>query len=175
MGVLDITYGASRAEVMWPDREMSVTVATPEEFIEGKYPNGEYDVVLCAHTLQYVDSRMVKDFMDTMAKSIKNHGEVWVIVPSLEWAAAGVLDNSPDPLIQAVMFGQERAHRSGYTLLWLRALIEGAGLVTRQAKVGAMEIQVEIGATNDQEVRQIPQNTVIGMRNDDVHDLSTAD
>lgn len=119
-----------------------------------------YDVVYCSHALPTIDRAKVPSVVDSLRKCLKAGGELWLITPSLEWAAGQVLANEPNPLAQVVLFGLDIPSRTGYTLLWLRSLVENAGMITRRAFQGPYTIRV-----NEEDV-QLPQNVVIAMRYD---------
>jgi len=156
MKVLDIYAGKEHnLSEQFPNAEVEHIIITD---VDQCY--GEYDVVYCSHALQSINRTQVPVVIDMMKKRTKQGGELWLFTPSLEWAAGEILKNEPNPLVQAVLFGFDNQNRTGFTLLWLRALLENAGMITRRANQGPYQVNV-----NDQ-VETLPQNIVIAMRYD---------
>jgi hypothetical protein len=121
----------------------------------------EFDAVYCTHALTTMARDQVTAAVDWLKARTRQGGELWVITPSAEWAAGQVLSQEPNPLSQMVLFGFEGQNHSMYTLLWLRALLESAGMITRRAFQGPWKVNI-----NGADI-ELPQNVVIAMRYDD--------
>jgi SAM-dependent methyltransferase len=108
-----------------------ITRPMPEELHEG------FDVVLASHVLEHIDRDYVKGVVVELAKAVKPGGELWIIVPSMEWAAGEIRKGRDTMAVQLAVFGGQRStydyHRSGFTLPTLRVLLSGAGLIVREA------------------------------------------
>ena len=93
------------------------------------------DVIIAFHSMQKCEATEVPAVVMKMAKDLAIKGELWVYVPSFEWATAQTADNQPSPAFHSMLFGsQEDPHRCTFTILWLRSLLEAAGLVIRTAR-----------------------------------------
>jgi len=116
----------------------------------------KYDIIFCAHAMPLVEAGVVPKTIRAMACALKDKGELWLITPSFEWAAAQVSQAKPSPVMFPMLFGH--ANRSAYTLAWLRALVEEAGLIPRKCYQGTYALHL-----GDKEYT-ILQNVVIGAR-----------
>lgn len=141
-----------------PDVVHDITKPFPTEL------QGSFDVVYASHVLEHIARLDILPTIDNMASGLRNMGELWVMVPSLEWAASEVLKDQPSPVVQAVIFGSQnnefQYHKTGYTLYALRGLLQRAGLIIRQAYQGVFFIEMESA------VYAARQNIVVGMRYD---------
>ncbi len=158
MRVLDVYAGKeNKLEAQFPGAEV---VHENIVDLDRAFRSGVYDVVYCAHALPTVERTMVPTKVEIMKACLVTGGELWIITPSAEWAAGQVLAQEPNPLAQMVLYGFDANYHSMYTLLWLRALVESAGMITRKAFQGPWTINI-----NGEEVT-LPQNVVIAMRYD---------
>lgn len=93
------------------------------------------DVIIAFHSLQKCEAQEVPAVINKMVKDLAIKGELWVYVPSFEWATAQTADNTPSPAFHSMLFGEkENPNRSTFTILWLRSLMEFSGLVIRNAR-----------------------------------------
>ena len=125
---------------------------------------GEYELVFCMQMLQFVERGKVNDVARKLSQIVANGGEVWLSTPCLEWAMHKILKNEGDASTQFILYGNDDdpAYHSGFTLLWLRGLIEGVGLITRKATQNVMTMKQDGKDVN------IPQNILIAMRFDGI-------
>lgn len=124
-----------------PDYVHDIRKPIPEEL------QGKFDLVYFSHCLEHIERMKVIDTVKHLASAVKPGGELWIIVPSLEWAAEEIRRGNPSPAIQSFIFGSQdnewQYHKSGYTLVNLRQLMTIAGLVVRRAYQAPMQIELE--------------------------------
>lgn len=129
----------------------------------------EYDVLVVGHILPLVERRILPDFVKKLKNLVHDMGEIHFYVPDLDWAAKMLIKNKPSPLIQFALYGNEQyPHRSGFTLLWLRTLVESAGILVRHSTMSPYIVRV------GEEAQYIPQLVILGVRADELFDPATA-
>lgn len=145
-------------EATHPDILHDITQPLPEELY------GQFDIVFISHVLEHIDRRHVIETFRQVISAVKNMGEVWVIVPSLEWAANEIINRREGIHVQMNIFGGQLTpfdyHKTGFTLLALRQVVELCGLIVRRAYQSPFTIIHE-----GREYGSL-QNVVIGMRYD---------
>lgn len=169
MNVLDINQeGVAVSGQQFPDAE--IEVVSWDNFEKWYDSNTkEYDVVVAGHILQLVERKKMPEFAKRLRTLVRDMGEIHIYVPDLDWAARMLIVNKPSPLIQFAIYGSEKyPHRSGFTLLWLRRLVEGADIIVRHATMSAFSVMV------GDEAEMIPQLVILGVRNDALIDPATA-
>ena len=141
-----------------PDILHDITEPLPEEL------RNSFDIVYMSHVLEHIDRMKVINAFRYTISALKNMGEVWVVVPSLEWAANEVLQKRDGIHVQGMIFGGQNHpldfHRVGFTLFGLRQLMELCGLLIRKAYQSPFEIVMA-----DRKFNCI-QNVVIAIRYD---------
>lgn len=124
--------------------------------------HGAYDVVVASHVLEHIERDGVLVAVKNISKAVRMGGELWVMVPSLEWAADEIRRGRSGKHVQLSVFGGQWSpydfHKSGFTLSNLRQLVEMAGFVTRKAYQSPFIVGV------DGESWQVLQNVVIGLK-----------
>lgn len=149
-----------------PDILHDITQPLPEEL------RSAFDLVLADHVLEHVERNKVVDTFRNVISAVKNHGEVWILVPSLEWAANEVINKRDGVHVQAMLFGSQvnslQTHRCAFTLASLRQMVEICGLIIRKAYQSPFTAVV-----NGREFGCI-QNIVIGARYDGLNDPAEA-
>jgi hypothetical protein len=99
-----------------------------------------------------------------VAGALKNMGEVWVLVPSMEWACAEILSMRHTLAVEAHIFGGQRGpwdfHKTGFTMRMLRILLESQGLLIKKAFQSQYVIEFE------KEPFVAIQNIAVGARYD---------
>lgn len=146
MKILDV-YAKEPNE--YPDFKGHEIDHMPIEELAASDATLEYDLVVAWHSLQTQERENVPATVQLLADAAKDRGEVWIITPSLEWALQQIKLDKPSPLFTLAMFGSEdKPHRTGFSIAWLRNLAEGAGLITRSAvqeavKMGSGEIAIQ--------------------------------
>lgn len=150
MRILDIGSGPeSMAAVIFkdvPDKEIVRLDALPEvnpdilHDITQPLPahlHGQFDIVYCSHVLEHIDRVKVIPTIRNLTQALANLGELWVLVPSLDWAASEIVQGRSAGAILALLYGSQdtpfQYHRVGFTLRDLRVLMEAMGLVMRKA------------------------------------------
>jgi hypothetical protein len=146
--------GTTLVSQLFPEAEI-VTVKMEE--LADLQP--EYDLVFCAHVLQYAFREDVQTLVNRMASGVKDLGELWLITPDLEWACKEAEKDMPSPVVLFVLFGsKEQPHHTGIKLDWLRKVVENAGLIPRRVHQGLYKVM-----RDDKEIF-VPQNTVYAMK-----------
>lgn len=139
--------------------------------LPGQY-EGPYDIVYVAYALEYIDRLRIISTFRSIASAVRNHGEVWIIVPSMEWAANEIINRREGIHVQANLFGTQAEegeyHRTGFTLEGLRSMVELCGMIIRKAYQSPYNILVE-GAKLGSLL-----NVVIAVRVDEMHDPAEA-
>lgn len=145
-------------EALAPDIVHDITTELPEHL------HGQFDIVYVSHVLEHIDRLKVIQTLVYLSKALKNYGEMWVIVPSMEWAAQEILDQRDGLHIQGMIWGGQNTqwdyHRCGFTLHAMRQLFEIIGLVVRKA------YQSPFGIVMGEHEFTCAQNVVIGARYD---------
>lgn len=153
-------------ELLKPDICHDITTPLPEELIE------QFDIVYCSHVMEHIDRIKVLPTLLNISKALKDKGELWVIVPSMEWAAMEIIKHNDGFHIQAHIFGGQQNpwdyHRTGFTLGSLRQSMQIIGLVPRKAYQSPFQISV----THDGQGRLFDclQNVVVAARVDGFFD-----
>ncbi len=141
-----------------PDILHDITQPLPEEL------RSKFDLVLASHVLEHVDRYKVVDTFRNVISAVKNLGEVWILVPSLEWAANEVINQRDGVQVQLSVFGGQKNpwdfHRCGFTLASLRQMVEICGLIVKKAYQSPFKVWS--GETQYDAI----QNIVIGARYD---------
>lgn len=149
-------------EDLHPDIVHDITTPLPESLLD------QFDIVYCSHVMEHIDRIKVIPTLLNLSKALKDRGEIWVVVPSLEWGAREILNRRDGLHIQGLIFGGQNTpwdyHRTGFTLAGLRQSLEVIGLVIRKAYQSPFEIEVTID--EKQGIYHCIQNVCIGARVD---------
>lgn len=122
-----------------------------------------YDAAFLGHYLPTFKQHECVVYLKEIYPMLKNMGEIWVTVPSLEWAAREIVTkDNPSIITPFMIYGtEEEPYRCGFTLFWLRVVVQGAGFIVRKAVQEVYKIGV------DDEKFDAVQNLVIGMKYDE--------
>jgi hypothetical protein len=102
---------------------------------------GKFDRVLCRHSLSLLEPETIPTTFDKLASLVDDWGELLIITPALEYFAAQCYSDAPAPVFHQVVFGSKQAHnRCGFTLAWLRNLVETCNLQILRASQQKWEI-----------------------------------
>lgn len=95
--------------------------------------HGQFDLVYASHVLEHISWKQVVAVLKNLSAALAPGGQLLVLVPSLEWAAERLLDDSPAAILNAYLYGSQanefQYHKSGFTLQLLRQVFRLAGLV----------------------------------------------
>lgn len=123
---------------------------------------GRFDIVFLSHVLEHIDRAKVFDTVTYLKSALKDGGELWLIVPSLEWVGQELSKDKPSPITLAALYGSQsnewQYHKTGFTLFQLRTLIEKAGMIPRQAYQGPFTVEM-----NNKEYPAV-QNIIVAKR-----------
>ena len=122
-----------------PDILQDITEPLPSDMME------DYDVVLASHVFEHIERIKTIAAVQNVAGALRKGGEFWMIVPALEWAASNLRSPVLIPFLYGSQTNEHQYHRSGYTLLMMRSLVEYAGLTVRHAYQGKFEIDLDSG------------------------------
>lgn len=126
------------------------------------YVKGKFDVVFASHVLEHMPWHATDVVLASWVRILNPGGAVHIMVPSLEWCAEEILSDNPSKALLPVLFGgQFQAgddHLTGFTMRYLRARMEKAGLSVYRAVSGTKEIHIGEG-----EVAETDQHYAIGL------------
>ena len=134
---------------------------------------GKFDLVLASHVFEHVERHVALPTFKNMADTLAKNGELWVVVPSLEWCANEIRNNRNTAAVWLCLYGGGEPnmpstwyHNMGYTLPMLRDVFSSGGLVVRKAYQTPLMLPFkrEDGAEHTFEALQ---NVVIGVKVDD--------
>ena len=101
---------------------------------------GRFDLILASHVMEHVERSQVRQTTQNLADTLAHMGELWIVVPSMEWCAERIMEGHIDASIWQCMFGGGEPdmpnyyyHHHGFTLTMLRGMMRHAGLVDRKA------------------------------------------
>lgn len=141
-----------------PDILHDITTPLPKEL------HSQFDIVYMSHVLEHIERQKIINTVRYTISAVKNLGEVWIIVPSMEWAASEIIHGRDGAHVQGMLYGAQHNpfdyHRVGFTLKGLRSVMEICGLITRKAYQSPFQIQM------DDVLMNCVQNVVIGTRFD---------
>jgi len=139
-----------------PDVLHDITQPLPEEM------HGKYQIVYVSHVMEHIERDKVLNTFRNIAQALAPMGEIWVTVPSMEWAASEILAQRDGIHIQAHIFGGQGNewdyHKVGFTLKALRQMMDVCGLLVRKAYQAPFVISFK------NEEYNCVQNVVIGLR-----------
>ena len=139
-----------------PDVVHDITKPFPEDL------HNTFDAIYCSHVLEHIPRAEVINTLKNLVAPLKPGGELWVIVPAMEWAARELLKDTPSPVVVPFIYGGQsnewQYHKCGFTLNLLRQLFVLAGFVPRQAYQSPFTI-----TSGDKDFPAL-QNIVIGMK-----------
>jgi len=141
-----------------PDILHDITQPFPDEL------RNQFNIVYVSHILEHIEFTNVINTFRNVTGALKNMGEIWVVVPSMEWAANEIINQREGIHVQGAIYGGQNHpldyHRSGFTLRSLRQMVEICGLIVRKAYQSPYQITYK-----DREYQCI-QNVIVAMRVD---------
>ena len=155
-GELEVTRLDIRKSVK-PDIVHDICKPLPNRYKEA------FDIVFASHVMEHIDRAKVMDAFKTIYSTVKVGGELYVVVPSMEYVAAEIYFNRMNLAIQASLFGAQNHpgdyHKVGFTLNWLRFILERVlGMSIRKAYQAPLTLEIE------DEPITVLQNVVIGLK-----------
>lgn len=135
----------------------------PEEY------HGQFDVVWMSHVLEHFGRYECMRVLKNIRDALKNLGEFWVFVPSLEWCAKQILSDHPSPGVLPSLYGAQdnewQFHKNGFTLRGLRTVLTEAGFIPRH--VFHTEMTINMVDTNGKRYAvKAMQNCAMAIRYD---------
>ena len=150
-----------------PDVIHDIRTPFPEELL------GRFDLVLASHVFEHVERHVALTTFKNMVATLAKGGELWVIVPSLEWCAQEILAHRNNAAVWLCLYGGGEPnqpsvwyHNMGYTLMMLRDVFRASGLVVRKAYQAPLMIPFT-REDGESITIQAVQNIVMGVKVDD--------
>lgn len=110
-----------------------------------EYVDDKYDVIFASHILEHFPWYDTDGVLASWVACLKPGGALHVLVPSLEWVAEETLKNKPSrallPHLHGGISGPGDAHLCSFTMRYLRARMEKAGLAIMHAVSGPRPIR----------------------------------
>lgn len=95
------------------------------------FATGEFDVVFSCHVLEHFPRTETSTVLDEMIRIMKLEGELRLILPNMTWAAQHIMNGEIDPLVMAVLYGEqsyeENFHQTGFTPQMIEQLLTQKG------------------------------------------------
>lgn len=139
-----------------PEVLHDITLPLPEDL------QGKFDIVVAAHVLEHIRRADVTQVLRNIVTAVREMGEVWILVPSLEWASDQIRVGRDNEVVQRVVFGNQddpyQFNHCGFTLNALRTHAEVCGMLVRKAYQSP-----RVMTLYDKQWTTV-QNVVIGMR-----------
>jgi hypothetical protein len=110
-------------------------------------PEGTYDVIWLNNLLQQAKREQVGEMLHFFFDHLNPGGEMYINVPSLEWATQQ-LASKDDPRLSAyiAIYGsKDEPNLCGLTIHWLRAVCEHTGLRTMAAYSERVKMHLDTG------------------------------
>lgn len=128
-----------------------------------------FDVIFCSHVLEHIEAKKVLSTLLNIDKMLKVMGELYVMVPSLDWFATEIVSGRQSPIYQSLIYGGQtnewEFHRSGFTLNILRTLMEfHMGYVIRRSYQSPFVINFIPDDGSPQQSYPAMQSVVISMK-----------
>lgn len=125
-----------------------------------------FDVVFMPHILEHFGRNSVIPVMKNVKELLKNGGEAWVTVHSLELVHRFLREDQVSPATLPMLYGPDTDkphdwYRCAFTIGMLRQIFDQAGLVTREAIQQPSQIQI------GKNMHDTLSNLVIGARMDE--------
>jgi hypothetical protein len=150
-------------KTIWSNsQEAQVRARFPEfEHKTENPPEGLYDVIWLDNLIQQAKRGQVAQMLHYFFDHLAPGGEIYINVPSIEWATQKIAGSNDPPLSAyiAIYGSSEEPNLCGLTVHWLRALSESVGLRTLAVYSEHVKIRLEEGETDSM------QNIYIGARN----------
>jgi len=109
-------FSEDNVDFMWHP-----TSPIPEDYRIG------YNLVIAFHVLEYISYHKIIAALDNIIGATKIGGNIFIAVPSLEWAMDEVFANRADSRVLLSIFGQQLSERtyqkSAFTINLLRQLV----------------------------------------------------
>ena len=171
MQVLDVGCGdKQQCRTIFPDAKITTLDIDPETKPDVvaditaplEFP-GKFDVVFMSHVLEPIPRLPVGPTLQNGAAVLQRQGKLYVITPSLEWAARRIVrDEDLHVSVLASVFGSQDSpwqfHQCGFTMMLLRQAVRMAGMQDMEAYQSSYTIDMESGPVKAQ------QNIVVGWK-----------
>jgi hypothetical protein len=117
-----------------------VTTVSLQDYLETEYEH-PFDFIFCVHVLQTLWAKQVGAAVEKLIHDLAHMGEIHLYVPAAEQAAKSMLKGETDPVIFYLLWGTEdQPSHTGFTLLWIRALLVQYGALVRRAEFSRLSL-----------------------------------
>ncbi len=139
---------------MYPDALIDAAILKPRHGQNG------YDAVVAYLVLNKVHSSKAAKTIGMWKEAVRPGGSLHIFTPSLEWAAAQILSETPSNALHMHLYGGDvpNNYMSGYRMMDLRILCELNQLAVVYARVGTYQI------ANGEEIFECDTNYVMAIK-----------
>lgn len=146
-----------------PTKVHDIRQPPPEDWIN------YFDIIFCSHTLEHIEAKLVLNTLLNIDKMLRVTGELYIMVPSLDWFATETVAGRNSPIYQSLIFGSQtnewEYHKSGYTLNVLRILVEThLGYIIRRAYQSPFVISFVPDDGSNLQMYNAMQSIIIGLK-----------
>lgn len=124
---------------------------------------GRFDVVFMSHVLEHIERQYLRTTLENCYNLLQKNGELWLYVPSLEWACREIMAGRETIVIAGALYGGQKdvwdLHKAAYTLPALKDLVRSFPFTIRKAGLGKY-LSIVNGVTYE-----CYQNLVVGVKN----------
>lgn len=111
-----------------------------------QFVDEKYDIIFASHILEHFPWYETDSVIASWVDRLKPGGALHVLVPAAEWGAEEILKDKPHELLMPYLHGGQRdeydIHLTSFTMRYLRARLEQAGLTVTKAVTGPKNIRV---------------------------------
>ena len=171
MRVLDVGCGdKTECRTIFPKEKITTLDVNPDlkpdivaDITQPLKIDEKFDTVFMSHVIEHIPRLSVVPTLRNISQVLNRQGKLYVITPSLEWAARQIIDNEDLHVsVLASIFGSQDApwqfHQCGFTIMLLRQAIRMAGMQDMEAYQSSYTIEMESGPIKAQ------QNIVVGWK-----------
>jgi predicted SAM-dependent methyltransferase len=171
MKVLDVGCGdKTECRTIFPDADITTLDINPDvkpdiiaDIIQPLKTKRKFDTVFMSHVIEHIPRLSVVPVLRNVAQVLNKQGKMYVITPSLEWAARQIVtDEDLHVSVLASIFGSQddqwQFHQCGFTIMLLRQAVRMAGMQDMEAYQSSYTINMESGPIKAQ------QNIVVGWK-----------
>lgn len=120
-----------------------ITTVSINDYLNTQYEE-KFDFIFCVYVLQSLWTNKVGSAISKLVNDLAHMGELHIYVPAAEQAAKALIKGGDDPITFYQLWGtKEFPTHTGFTLVWLRALVVQAGALVRRANLSQFKLSYE--------------------------------
>lgn len=130
-----------------------------------------FDLILASHVLEHVERYAAIQTVKNIYEALAPGGELWAVVPSLEWCVDEIRKGTPNSAVWLIIYGGGEPdkpsyyyHNQGFTLPVLRDLLTLGGFVIRRAYQTPLPLHMKSGKDGTEIVYHARQDVVIAAK-----------